>query len=200
LHSFANRPDSNYMLRRIHPSPSPTGNDFIRRGRRVGAALALGMTFVSFCTISVLGGGSASQNDRLALGFVASLAPALLAAFGGTFLGELATICPTTTSAFVRGAVYPVLVAAVLGVPFLPFIALLRIQWSRDAIPLLCLSVPLPVSGALVAGIAAIYIRDYRESQRKRWIPQITIQEMLIVFTLITVIISAATSLRSFRP
>ena len=55
-------------------------------------------------------------------------------------------------------------------------------------------------AGSLASDIAAIYVRDYWKVQRKRWIPQLTVNEMIIVFTLVSVIIIALTTLSVLRP
>jgi hypothetical protein len=54
-------------------------------------------------------------------------------------------------------------------------------------------------SGSLVSGLAAINVRDRRESGRTRLIPQFTLQEIFIVFTIVSVIISAMTSAAVLR-
>jgi hypothetical protein len=54
-------------------------------------------------------------------------------------------------------------------------------------------------SGSLVAGMAAIAVRDRRDFGRTRWIPQFTLQEIFIVFTIVSVIISAMASTAVLR-
>jgi hypothetical protein len=57
----------------------------------------------------------------------------------------------------------------------------------------------LAASGSLVSGLAAIMVRDRRESGRNRIIPQFTLQEIFIVFTIASVIISALASAAVLR-
>jgi len=57
----------------------------------------------------------------------------------------------------------------------------------------------LTASGAVVAGLAAIVVRDRREFGRARPIPQFTLQEIFIVFTIVSIIISALASAAALR-
>jgi hypothetical protein len=48
-------------------------------------------------------------------------------------------------------------------------------------------------SGALVSGLGAILARDYRKFQKKRIIPQFTLQELFVICSLVVVITSVIT-------
>jgi hypothetical protein len=115
-----------------------------------------------------------------------------LAVAAGNHLGGMAAKCTNAINAFWRGASSG-LIAIALSFPFLLLFSFI-IRSSQDLFFLLCLYAFLTFSGSLVAGVAAIYIRDYRQFQRKRWIPQFSLQEMFIVFTLISMKIACLTA------
>jgi hypothetical protein len=71
--------------------------------------------------------------------------------------------------------------------------------FRNDIIYMLSLLAIVTSFGALISGISAIYVRDYRNIQRKRLIPQFTLLELFIIFTLLTVIISATSSISMMR-
>ena len=54
-------------------------------------------------------------------------------------------------------------------------------------------------SGSLHSGLTAIYVRDYLEFERPRRIPQFTLQEIFIAFTIASIIISAITTITVLR-
>ena len=51
-------------------------------------------------------------------------------------------------------------------------------------------------TGSLASGLSAITIRDYRQSQRVRFIPQFTLSEVMIVVTLIATILGCIMSVK----
>jgi hypothetical protein len=173
------------------PNPPAPPDSFTLRSRRVGAMLALGLMLASVFLMFVLRSGDAhSLFYRLATGLFLLLMPLAVAA--GNYLGGMAAKCANASNAFWRGASSgPIAVA--LSFPFLLGFSFI-IRSSRDIYVLLCVYAFLAFSGSLVTGVAAIYVRDYRQFQSKRWIPQFTLQEMFIVFTLISMIIACLTA------
>jgi hypothetical protein len=184
----------------INPPPSPTRDDCIRHGRLIGGLVALGLTIVPICLGTLLGNVNANLIQRIIMGFGVSLMPDLLAVLVGLYLGEMAAKCRTINIAFVRGAFYTGLAVVVLVLPFIWFnLSYLNVQSSRVWFGLLCFFAPMPAAGSLASGVAAIYVRDYWEFRRKRWIPQFTLKQLFIIFTIASIMISSMTSLATLR-
>lgn len=187
------------MTERNDPPPVLTRDDFLRHGRFAGKLLAFGLTLAIFEFMFLLGNVKANLWERLIMGFSISLMPDLFGIFVGMYLGEMAAKCPTTITAFWRGAFFTWLVALVFSLPIIfaisnTFKNQFHIQWSRDLLIFLaCVFASLAAWGSIVSGVAAIYVRDYYQCRRKRWIPQFTLREMLIIFTNMSVILSSLT-------
>lgn len=180
--------------------PHSKDDDFIKRGGSVGATIAFWLTIALFCLFVVL--IINASGDSMALGMVLpfSIFIALLMAGVGYLLGKLAATCPSVNTAFLKGAILIGLVV-VLGI-FLPILIMTKLGtllFRNDIIYMLSLLAIVTSFGALISGISAIYVRDYRNIQRKRLIPQFTLLELFIIFTLLTVIISATSSISMMR-
>jgi hypothetical protein len=173
-----------------------TPADLVRRGRHVGMIFAPALTIISICLMFLAGNVKANLSDCLTMALGMSPIPALAAVFVGSFLGEMAAKARTARIAFLRGTFYSALIAIA---STLPFMLSLEIRLSRDTFILFCPVASLAALGSLVSGVSAIYVRDYRDFQRKRWLPQFTLQEMFIAFTLAGILFSAVACLGVFR-
>lgn len=116
----------------------------------------------------------------------------ILAALG-YFAGLEGARTKTVLRAFIKGAGFFACAMGVFGVFTVFLIA------TGDAIPfallvLLNFSCLIIATGSLISGMAAIVVRDYRQFGRMRWIPQFSLQELMIVTTLVAVILSTMTS------
>jgi prepilin-type N-terminal cleavage/methylation domain-containing protein len=122
--------------------------------------------------------------------FCAALIPAVL----GFFAGSEGARSSTPPRAFLRGLVFFGCAVGVCGgIAYL----ILRNE-SVDSFRALVTAVVfwslVTCTASLVSGVAAIYVRDYRQFQRFRLFPQFTLQELMIVMTLVAIISSAIAS------
>jgi hypothetical protein len=123
-----------------------------------------------------------------------------VAAVLGYFVGHEGARSPTVNTAFVRGGILCGLATAIcLLVLFLTSFRTESVYASGFYILRAIFFMILTASGALVAGLAAIVVRDRRESGKTRFIPQFTLQEIFIVFTIASIIISAMASTVALR-
>ena len=183
--------------------PHSKDDDFIKRGGRVGAVIAFGMTFAPCCLVFLfLSGNSADKLGVVIGGLTCTLLSTIIMASCGSLLGKSAARRPSVNAAFLQGAIISGL--TIFGITIIilaPHLLHYQLEvFSRnELLHLFCLLIILTASGTLISGLAAIYVRDYRQSQTKRWIPQFTLQEMIVVFTIISIIISAMTSFAVLR-
>ncbi|MCC6127213.1 MAG: hypothetical protein IT426_19805 [Pirellulales bacterium] len=182
-------------------------DDFIKRGGSAGAAIAFWMTlavlFLAFlikCSwlVDSIRDSKLSLGEKIGvmlIGFSCSMFVALPAAGVGYLMGKSAARCRSANMAFLQGAIFPG--AILLGLSITFFLAsVFQLDYSRsDLTNALGLFAIFTASSSLLFGLVAIYVRDYRQTGRKRPIPQFTLLEMLLVFTIIAVIISAITSI-----
>lgn len=185
------------------PKRPPTEEDFIRYGGRVGAAIAFWMSLIPLCLLLLLSDGIHAKDiislimeiiGSIIVGVLISIGPVLLLSAGGYSLGKMAAKCASVNSAILLGTIVFSLIALVVFTPFFIWIHEVRLTRS-DLLFFFLLYAILVAFFSLISSIAAIYVRDYRQFQRKRWIPQFTLQEMFIVFFLLSVIISALSSI-----
>jgi hypothetical protein len=178
-------------------------DDLIKRGGSAGAAIAFWLALVlsfprelnSFAAHSIV---IAVIYALLCSGFIA----VVTAAFGH-FWGMDAAKCPSVNAAFLRGAK----IAAAIDVLIFMLASIhSSLLWNLPGSLLRNVSIVaifqlviISAAGSLLSGLTAIYVRDYREFARVRRIPQFTLQEIFIVFTLVSVIISALTSITVMR-
>jgi hypothetical protein len=176
-------------------------DDFIRRGGRVGGAIAFLMIFLPFCSMYVLSFFSPAR-DRLGVRITAlpcSFVMAALMATIGSLIGKWAATRPTANSAFLRGGIISGLISVGLFAP-LSVLGLLfdqMYEFIKYISVFLLLTILITACVSFLSGLTAICVRDCRQTGRKRLIPQFTLQEMLIVFSLLAVIMSV---LASFAP
>jgi hypothetical protein len=118
----------------------------------------------------------------------------------GFFAGREGARCKSVNSAFLWGAILCGLATLVcFPILFLTYFRLIRIYTSGIFILSALFFTILTASGSLVSGMAAIAVRDRRESGRNRLIPQFTLQEIFILFTIASIIISAMSSVAVLR-
>jgi hypothetical protein len=125
---------------------------------------------------------------------------AFVAAVIGFFAGREGARCLSVNAAFLRGGILCGLATAIC-LPVLSFTYFRTLHIYTSGFYILCVLffTILTASGALVSGLAAIVVRDRRDSGRNRLIPQFTLQEIFIVFTIVSIIISAMTSVAVLR-
>jgi hypothetical protein len=174
-------------------------DDFIKRGGSVGANCAFWISLILISLFFLLNIKSREDARMLAPGVPCSIFISFLMVGVGYLLGRSAAKRPSVNSAFLSGAIVSGLF--VLLVIYCPFLLLtIGKPLTREAIIFMLLLLAFGVSfGSLLSGISAIYIRDYRKFQRQRSIPQFTLLEFFIVFTILAVIISAMTSIAMLR-
>jgi hypothetical protein len=177
--------------------------DAIRRGAAMGAVIAFWMAMgIPFLFIV--------SEDYRVVGefrfwvdlFAGGACYSLIFAGIGYVFGNAGANCLNVRSAFWRGAK----ISAIIAGSFIPGILLICLLSDG---PIDCKNIfyffltfispfMLVTSfGTLISGLSAIYARDYREFQRKRFIPQFTLIELLIVVTLFAIIISSLVSIES---
>lgn len=155
------------------------------------------MTFLPFCSIQVLSLFNHRMNRfGIAItGLPCSFVMAVLMAPIGNIIGKWAATRPSVNSAFSQGAIDSGLLNFLFLSPF--FLFSLSGNLS-DSVKIICVFIlfliSISTSVCFHSGLTAIYVRDYRQTGRKRPIPQFTLQEMLILFSLLTVIMSAFAS------
>jgi hypothetical protein len=183
---------------RFNTNPVPDERT-LKRGGSAGAAVAFWIAF--FLTFPM------ALRSFLDAFLVAAVFYALLCAFGAALvaavLGHLwgmdAAKCPTVNAAFLRGGKIAALIyAAFFALAYLetPYFQKMSLLFPGviSIITFFQLVIVAGV-GALHSGLTAIYVRDYLEFDRIRKIPQFTLQEIFIVFTIVSVIISAMTTI-----
>jgi hypothetical protein len=193
--------DDGSALRLTNPTPS-----FMLRGGVLGA-IVVGL----FAAIAIATAFSAAMyRERQAWAalttpearrlVVVAIELTFAAALLGFFAGREGARRTSVNAAFLWGGVLCGL-ATVICLPVLYFTYFKYIRMYTSGIVAISsiFFAILAASGALVSGLAAIMVRDRRESGRNRVIPQFTLQEIFIVFTIASVIISALASAAVLR-
>jgi hypothetical protein len=188
------------------PKPPAPPENFTRRGGCVGAVIvyliSMGLIAANFLP--------AVYQDRL--GLVSLMTPetvkvikiafglAFVAALIGFFAGREGARSRNVNAAFLWGGILCGLATFIclLGL-FLTSFRTESVYTSGFFILRAILFTITTASGSLVAGMAAIVVRDRRDFGRTRWIPQFTLQEIFIVFTIVSIIISAMASTAVLR-
>jgi hypothetical protein len=191
-----------------NPSLEPlasSSENFTIRGGCVGAVIvyfiSLGLVAASILPSMFrerLGWRSLQLKETLEVVGLAMMLSFVAAAIG-FFAGKEGARSRSVNAAFRQGGIFCGLAATVCILGFL--LTSFRTE-SIYAIGFYALRIffliIVTASSALVSGMAAIAVRDRRESGRNRLIPQFTLQEIFIVFTLAAVIISSLTSIAVF--
>jgi hypothetical protein len=131
----------------------------------------------------------------------APLCSALAAALFGFLAGRMASRSKSVNRAFLFGGL--VFFFIVFGSFLLPFFffqlnsaigknSFIYMKLGIAFTPVLGCAV---LGGSLLCGLTAIIVRDYRQSQKIRLIPQFTLQELLIVITLSIFLMSLIASI-----
>ncbi|MCC6125661.1 MAG: hypothetical protein IT426_11910 [Pirellulales bacterium] len=177
-------------------------NDDSSRGGCAGASIAFVITFAGV-PLFIMGATQGPRDPFFEPTMVgAALGSALCVSFILAALGYFAGLegarSKTVVRAFVKGAI---LFACAMGVYGILAIALI----ARNAVMPFALLIILNVSclvvasGALISGMAAIVVRDYRQFGRTRFFPQFTLQELMIVTTLVGIILSTLSTMVILR-
>lgn len=187
------------------PPPSPPAT-FTRRGGCVGAILVYVLSLALIASVFLpavyrerLGWSSLVTSEAFAVVRIAIML-SFVAAVIGFFAGREGARRKSVNAAFVWGAVLCGLATLVcFPILFITYFRWIRIYTSGIFILSALFFTILTASGSLVAGLAAIVVRDRRESGRNRLIPQFTLQEIFILFTIASIIISALSSVAVLR-
>jgi hypothetical protein len=181
--------------------PPEESLNYGKRGRFIGGMLALMMTMFFNCFVFYYGGNDVGAWNRIALGLEVSFLPAIITVPLGICLGDMASKCATTPIAFLRGACCSSLFVFFFFFPtfLVHYAEFSKYPFSQHPYFFSCFLAIFVAQGSLLTGIAAIYIRDYWKFKRKRWIPQFSLREMLICFTLISVVIAFFTVLTRLK-
>ena len=187
------------------PQPSPPAT-FAFRGGCLGAVLVYLLSLALIVAVILpsmyrerLGWTSLITPETLRV-IIIALILSFVAAVIGFFAGREGARCLSVNAAFLRGGILCGLATAIC-LPVLSFTYFRTLHIYTSGFYILCVLffTILTASGALVSGLAAIAVRDRRESGRNRLIPQFTLQEIFIVFTIVSIIISAMTSVAVLR-
>jgi hypothetical protein len=179
---------------------------FILRGSFLGAILFYLLSLALIAAIFLpsmyrerLGWKSLLTPETFSVLSISALL-SLITAMIGFFVGREGARCPTVNAAFLRGGILCGSATMVsLPLLFFTYFRTLKIYTSGFFILCIVFLAILTASGSLVSGLAAILVRDRRESGYTRLIPQFTLQEIFIVFTIVSIIISAMTSVAVLR-
>jgi hypothetical protein len=125
---------------------------------------------------------------------------ACIASAIGFFTGREGAKCRSVNSAYLRGGLLcGIATGTCLPVLYFTYFRAIRVETTGILIVCAVFFAILTASGALIAGLAAIMVRDRRETGRTRMIPQFTLQEIFISFTLATFIISAMSTIAAMK-
>jgi hypothetical protein len=180
------------------PSPPAT---FTLRGGCLGAIL------VYLLSLAMIVAACLSTMNRERQGWSSLTTPeswhlimlafefSLIAAVLGFFMGREGARRKNVNAAFLWGGILCGLATLIcLPTLYFTYFRVIRIYTSGIVIISVLFFIILTASGSLVSGLAAIVVRDRREFGRARLIPQFTLQEIFIVFTIASIIISALSS------
>jgi hypothetical protein len=166
---------------------------FIKRGGCAGAAIAFLVTAATTLLLYFSKSPSPSKDEFWGVIwglFCFGFFPALL----GHFAGMEGARSKDVRSAFIKGGVFfgfaisIYFAMALLGVAMGGF----GINALLATADLACLTIS---TGSLISGMAAIVVRDYQQFGRMRIVPQFSLQELMIVTTLMGIILGALMSI-----
>jgi hypothetical protein len=125
---------------------------------------------------------------------------ACIASAIGFFTGREGAKCRSVNSAYLRGGLLcGIATGTCLPILYFTYFRAIRVETTGILIVCAVFFAILTAAGALIAGLAAIMVRDRRETGRNRIIPQFTLQEIFISFTLATFIISAMATVATMK-
>jgi hypothetical protein len=187
------------------PDPPPP-QKFTLRGGCVGAVLVYGISLLLIVATVVpsmyrgrLGWKSLDTPETMAIVKIAILLSFVSAAIG-FFAGREGAKRKTVNAAFLWGGILCGLATLVsLPLLFFTYFRFLKIYTAGFYIVCALFIAIITASGSLVSGLAAIVVRDRRDFGRTRLIPQFTLQEIFIVFTIVSVIISSLATAFALR-
>ena len=173
---------------------------YIKYGGRIGVAIAFVMVLIppglQLCIHYIKDSGQVL--DELYIFAYTLWAPIFLISMIGNFLGKKAAENPNVHWAMVKGGFYAWLFTFISTFPLYIIYFCMNLHLVTDTnliqnwIPIYFFLLLIMIClGAIHGGLTAIYVRDYRQIQRLRLIPQFNLQELLIIFSLLTVFFSA---------
>lgn len=163
--------------------------DLTRIGGFAGATIAFTVTVLAMAAAVIGSGRGPASSDFFGLACI-SLIPTSL----GYFAGKEGARSKTVPGAFVKGAVFFGCATGVCGVIGYALLRNESVDRFRTLAAVVVLASLVTCTASLVSGAAAVYVRDYRQIKRFRLFPQFTLQELMIVMTLVGVISSAIAS------
>jgi hypothetical protein len=169
--------------------------DLTPLGGLVGAAIAFTVTVIAMIA-AMVGDSRGIRSSDFPQALFALSCVALIPTSLGMFAGREGARSKTVPMAFVKGAMFFGCAMAVCGLLAFMILASETVTPSRALLAVAVFSSLVICTAPLVSGMAAIYVRDYRQFKRVRLIPQFMLQEMMIVTTLVAIILSAIASLR----
>jgi hypothetical protein len=169
----------------------------IKHGRKTGFRITAILSFNSILIVTFQVRQFTTHYELVAQILVDFIFCYLLFAWIGLILGEQGAKSKSVPRAFFRGGV---LLGCISLVFYLP-LALLALG-GGEFVPISVVFSPIIlyaiVFGAIVSGVSAIAARDFRRFQKARFLPQFSLQELFITFSLITVLVSILSSIRFF--
>jgi hypothetical protein len=168
-------------------------DNLIRRGGYAGGLIAFVVTLTTLVLRNLIASGGYWMVPMLAGSTCFALVPGSL----GYFAGKEGARSKTVAIAFIKGAVFFGCAMSVC-IAMSILAALAQNEWHVILVAIIfsCLII---ATASLISGMAAIVVRDYRQFGRTRLIPQFTLQELMIVTTLVAVILSTMTSMAFLR-
>lgn len=182
-------------------------DDFVKRGEKVGAAIVLWPLLIPcglairYILVSLFSSEMTLKAINEIGGLLCFFFCVYILTMAGSLLGKAGAKCRSVIPAFFWGAFLSCStisgILLVFGLLLLPLLFFSRIEGFScyDLIPISFVLAIISALGSLISGLAAIYVRDYRQFQRKRLIPQFTLLEFFIVFTIISIIVSFVTTM-----
>jgi hypothetical protein len=173
-------------------------DDLTSLGGVVGAAIAFTVTAIAM-TVAMGADSRGLRASDFPQALFALSCVALIPTSLGMFAGREGARSKTVPMAFVKGAAFFGCAMAVCGLLAFMILVSAPVSSSRALLTVVVFSTLVICTASLVSGMAAIYVRDYRQFKRLRLIPQFMLQELLIVTTLVAIILSAISSI-AYRP
>jgi hypothetical protein len=170
-------------------------DDFTAIGGYAGATIAFSVTVVTMGAVIVASGRGGNLSEMVFGLACLTLIPTSL----GYFAGKEGARSKTVPMAFVKGAVFFGCAMAVCGTGYFFLLAAEPISPRQVCLAPIIVSVLVINTASLVSGMAAIYVRDFRQFKRFPIVPQFTLQELMIVTTLVGVVLSAIASMACLR-
>jgi hypothetical protein len=173
----------------------------IRIGGVAGAMIGFALSYSMFI-FHFVGQHIRDGSGKLDFSFFFGLAlPAMFISLIGFLAGRVAGKAKTPRSAFLWGGLIVFSLVLFVQIIFCLYNFLSRVYspafFFTHSEFLLNISLLLffTINGSLVCGLSAIVVRDYRQMKKIRLLPQFTLQELLIIITLVLLLMSIYASM-----